>query len=370
MSEVCVITSAGARLWLSQMADVSGVTWSSRWGANMPGGCYEASWTMDLPPHASHPDLIPGRRVEVWDGPVRVWTGELTEPDRGEPWSLYARGLARVAAEYLCLDATGAPSSKPTTSVDEAIIRGLPWIRYDALSDVAFSAAASTVDLNRVDALLNAWSEEAGKRWAVFADRIVIATADPTTPKWVLSPGIGVMGVADDEYATHVTARYVSSVTADGVPNGWAQVTVPEPPAPSPAADRYGRREFPLDLTPLMLLTAARAKSLAQGRLDQASARMGWTSPIEATADELTTMGGVPARLSQIQAGDMLRINGILDADGNLRIGASVDVVLGEVRYADGAQSIYLAPVGLVPRSLSDVLAAPAAPDATFSERR
>lgn len=371
MAEVFIYSSAGEPQCLSSVAPVSDLTWSTRWGAG-GGGCYEASWSMDMPATGGSQLLVQGRTILVMDGPIIAWRGRLSEPERGEPWRLHARGLASFGSDFLCLyddpadspDLGPQPTSVPSLAVDGAISRGLPWVNKATLSTSAFSASSTTADLNRVDTLLNAWTEGQGTRWGVFAEGDLIVAADPTSPTWHLLPSTPIGGVADDEFATHVVARYVAS--AAGTPpvaTSWASVTVGN----SNTESRWGRREYPLDLTPLGLMNATRATSLAQARLNQAGQRMGWTTALEVSADELTAVGGTPARLASIRAGQMLRIFGIADTDGALAFTKTQDVVLGEVRYRDGDSTIYLAPVGLLPRSLSDVLAAPVAPDKTFS---
>lgn len=346
-----------AGVWLDTIATVADLQTSTTW----PGGCAEASWAMDLGPDNTPPALARGALVEIMDGLTRTWVGLLSEPDRGDGWTLNARGLASEAVSYLCIDSNGNPTSIPDTAIDRAILRGLPWTRPASVSNVRFSVADTTTNLNRLDLLLNAYAESVGKQWAVFADGAVQVAANPTVPTWVLSPGAGVMGVADDDYVSVIYARYVTAVAGTPpAPSAWATTVVADPNA-------VGRRERALDLTPLGVMTQSRATSLAQARLDQGKARRGWTNGLEAAATDLWTLGGIPARLCRVKAGDMLRIHGVLDAQGNLDVGVSIDVVLGEVKYTDGADTITLNPVGLVDRDLESVLATPAVPEEAFA---
>lgn len=363
MSEVVGFQADGTPVPLSTIATVSNLAWSTGWKNGQAAGCQQASWEMDLPLRATHPALTPGRRVEVWDGATRPFAGVLTEPGRGEPWQLAAKGLGRVGSDFLCLTGTGVTSSIPDTVIDAAVARGLPWRRYDSLSTSPYSSSSSTADLNRVDALLDACMAEQQKTWAVWGDGLVTAAPDPTSPKWVLTPGSAVMGTADDEFATHVYGRYVTGVSPYGEPTSWATAVAGD----DAAAARWGRREYPLDLTALGVMTAPRASLLAAGRLAQAGSRIGFISAIEASTTTLTHVGGAPANLSQVRGGDMLRIFGILDSLGNMAVMGAVDIVIGQTDYEAGAPTIKISPVGLVPRSLADVLAAPTPPDAPFS---
>lgn len=339
-------------VWLSAVAHVSDVTWSSRWGEGA-SGCFEASWNMDLGPNGTPPFLRRGALVEIFSGGVRVWVGQLSEPDRGDGWELHAVGLSRLGNDFL------ASSSTPNAAVDAAITRGLPWKRTTSLSSTSSLAAT------RLGDHLTRWATSVTKRWGVFADGEVIARADPTVPTWALTPGVGIMGVADDQFVTSIEATYVSAVSGTPPqPSAYGFATVGADPV---TIARFGVREERLDLTPLGLIDSSTATNIAKGRLALGGARMGWTNAITATRDDLSHIGGSPVDLAQMKAGDMLRIYGVLDAHGNLTVGASVDVVLGEVKYSDGESSIYLAPVGLVDRDFQSVLAAPSPPAEVFA---
>lgn len=349
-------------VWLGSIGTVADLTWSSRWVRAGFSGCYEAAWTLDIDPNATPPYLERGAVVEIVESGIVLWAGILTEPERGEPWRLHAFGYGAEAARYICLDATAATTTRPRTAVDQAITRGLPWIRYAfTLSDDPFTASGAPTELKYLDKLLDAWTESAGYRWAVWADKEIVCATDPATPKWILTPGAGEMGVADDEYITHLYGRYVSAV--DGAtpptPTEWKTVLVGD----AAAATRWGRVEAKIDWSKLGLMDATRAASLTQARFDRVGARMGWTNAVEGTAYTLAAAPGVPATLSQPRAGDLLRIHGVLNTQGDLAIGAAVDVVLGEVRYQDGAETVYLAPVGLVPRDFQGALNDPEGSD-------
>lgn len=364
MAEVVAFGPTGIRYWLSDIGDVSDLQWSTTW----PGGCAEASWSMDLSPDAAHPALRNGAKVQILDGTVPVWTGRLSEPAHGEPWTLNAKGPASLASNYLCLDSGGNTTSVPQVAVDQAILRGLPWVDPGGLSGAAFTASTTTVDLNTVSSLLDAYATSLGQRWGVFADGLLVVAADATAPTWHLDPVTALMGTADEDYVTDIYARYVSAVTAptDGsqpVPTAWAIAHVSD----AAAADRYGRREASLDLTPLGRLTATAATNMAQGRLTLGAARIGFTEPLTVSRDELARPGGVPGGFEQVRAGQVVRCFRVANSDGNVLPGTTQDILLGEVRYRDGDDSIYLAPVGLAPRSLADVIAAPAPPDDTFT---
>lgn len=341
-----VVYSGGVPVHLSGVAAVSDLAWSTGWG----GGCLNASWTMDLPPDRSYPYLTTGRDVAIFDGPQRVWWGRLSEPVRGSPWEVHARGMGTYATRYLALDSAGNPTTSAQTAVAEAILRGFPVTGGVS----GGSLAAKDVRPNRLSDLLDAEAQESGQRWGVFADGVIVMRADPTTPTWHLHMTDAASGTADDDYVTHVYARYVSAVDANGNPTTYATASVGD----TAAVDRWGRSEHPLDLTSLGLMTAGTASGHAQGVLNQGRARLGFTDAFEVTPDVLTSVGGIGARLSLVQAGDMVRIFGVTDAQGMLEFRGYRDVVIGETQYQDGSGRLTLKPVGLAPRTLVDAIAA------------
>src|SRR5690348_9828641 len=78
--------------WLHQIGAYSDLTITDRW----PGGCFEASWTLELPVGYPHPALRRGASVQVLDGGLVVWSGILSEPDRST-WECVATGLSQIA---------------------------------------------------------------------------------------------------------------------------------------------------------------------------------------------------------------------------------------------------------------------------------
>jgi hypothetical protein len=88
---------------------------------------------------------------------------------------------------------------------------------------------------------------------------------------------------------------------------------------------------------------------------------LAWTNGFTVTSNEILTSGGVPASLSKVLEdvgnGCMARLHGIwddlLETTGNTWL----DIIIGEARYADGAQTIDLSPLGLAARTLERVIA-------------
>lgn len=334
-------------VWVSTLGAVGELAYSTV----VVGGCGEASWSMDLPPTYTHPALQRGQLVAIKAGPVSLWSGMLSEPDIGEDgkWTLHAKGLADAVDGYLCLTAGGATTSTPDVAIDAAITRGLPVTRPASLSNVAFAAGDETDAYNSLGDLLDAWSTSAGKRWGIDADRRIYASSDPTTPAWHITPGYGRFGLADDSYVTDIYMSYYGP----GFKPARAHA------GDTDAAGRYGRVERAVDGTNYGLIDSTKANNLAAGILAAAGPRLGWTEALTLEGWQVTTPAGSQAWLPLVRGGDMLRIHGVLDEQGQPV--PYVDIIISEATYSTESDTLSVAPVGLVDRDLGAVLAAGAA---------
>lgn len=299
---------------------------------------------MDLPRTFSHPSLVRGALVEIFVGNARVWVGVLTEPDVDDDWTFNALGLSALGKDYPCFDGSLNSTSKPDTAIDQAISLGLPWKRPTSLSSAAFASNDQTDSLNFLGDLLDAWATNGGKRWGVDADAQVYARTDPTAARWVLTPDSGRFGLADDDYASNLYGRYLASGA------GYATASVED----TPARTKFGYKAALVDLTPLGLLTSGQALAQLNGLLAKGKARQGYTNGVEVTRYQITTPGGTPAFLPFVMAGDKVRQFGVLDEQG-LPL-PFLEWVIGEKSYEAGSGAITLTPVGLVARTLTDVL--------------
>lgn len=313
------------------------------------GGCLDASWKMQLPPTFSDRRLMRGKLVEIRQGPKNLWAGTLVSPDVDDEWTFHAQGLFRLAGwssqpGYICFDGSLNTTSTPDVAIDQAIARGLPWKRPASLSNTAFAATGSTDSLNYLGDLLDAWALSVSKRWGVSPDGEVYAVADPAAPTWHLTTDSGRFGLADDEYASHIYVRYMSSGAV------YATTSV----ADTAAESRFGHREYAADATPRGVLTGGQAAALGTGLLAKGKARLGYTNGVQVTAYQLTTPGGTPAPLSAVRAQQKVRMFGVLDEQGN-RL-PYVDWVIGQTGYEAGAQVVDLTPVGLVARSFEAIV--------------
>ena len=111
----------------------------------------------------------------------------------------------------------------------------------------------------------------------------------------------------------------------------------------------------PLNLTDLGVISSGSASSYATQVLN-ALVAPAWINQITVTADRLTTVGGVPADLASVRAGQAVRVVGVPGRIGRLSGSGSMFVGLGSVSYVDGADEITLAPTRLARRTLGQVL--------------
>jgi hypothetical protein len=205
--------------------------------------------------------------------------------------------------------------------------------------------------LNTVAALLGASATVNGQRWGVGQDNVLAFTADPTTPTYQITPAAVALGTSDDNYASTVKVRYLDSTTGTYLTRTATNASV---------AARFGVKQYMVDVTDRGAMSSTTAQSIADQTLALAKGRLSWTNNLTVTSNELLTMGGVPASLSKaaedVGTGCMIRLNGInndlLEVNGQTWL----DIIIGEAKYADGAQTIDLSPIGLAPRDLASVV--------------
>lgn len=335
-------------IWLSGVTPFGDLEWSHRW----PGGCYEASWmisNLGAPGRTLPRFLRRGQLVEIFAG-TRVWMGMtgVAQPADGG-WSLTCTGLAAEGEKYDALTAGGNSTSTPDVAIDAAIARGLPWKRRQSFSNVPFVDGDTTDGLNKLAALLDAWSDEAGVFWGVDADGYVFHAPLPTSPTWLLPSSLEMPGSEDTEYACELHLRYIRSTDAT-----YQTAVVHD----LQAHDAFGHAEAPVDLTDLGPISTARATALGDGIMAKGRARLGWTDSIEPGRWDLVTLGGVPADPRHVHpmGGVMVRKFGGMDP--TTWAPKVVDVVIGETRYSTAEHQLVLSPMDKAASTLSEAIEA------------
>lgn len=330
--------------WLSSVGMWGGLSYKTA----STGGPDEAEWEMQLPASTHHPFLRRGAIVEVLLGSYPVWKGVLAEPTYGDNgWEFHAHGLAAEGKRYLCLNSLGLPNGAIDGVIDQAIGRGLPWLRPVSINPWEFGnlGTENPSRYNYISDLMSAYADMVGKRWGVGADGIVYLKVDDATPSWHMTPGSGVFGLADDEYASHVYIQYISE----------AFLPVTQSFNDPVAAANFGRSERMVDATSMGPTAWLNVAALGAGLLAKGAPRLGWTAPLDVTRWQLTTPGGTPASLPAVKAQQMVRLHGVTNTQGVPL--PYVDFVIGATTYNDDDGTLTIAPVELAARSLADVLA-------------
>lgn len=332
--------------WVHGDARISDLRW--RHGAD--GGCLTASWRLDR--SASNmrpPGFRTGAQVEIYEGRNRVWFGTLDQSGRADV-DFTATGLLAQSRKFMAVDGSGNPTDNTDLAIDTAITNGL-------LLDYAGDAPANEVPSEkplRLDELIGTHATANEVRATVRGDRLLRWESDPTTPKYVILPGsVPAPRPADEDFATTVTVYYVSSVSGSPpVADGFENATATD----SDAEAIVGRREVYIDITDRGYLTATEAGWIADGILAKYGARYSFADAVTVTGRQLRRAGGSQVNLATVDAGHMVRFLGVRDASS---VGGSgdFDVIIGATDYTDGSGVITLSPLGLVPRTLADVIA-------------
>lgn len=327
--------------WLSTIVP-SGGGWDSLRHSTRRNGGWQASWSITAPEGWRHPLLRFGALVEIYLGPVLIWSGTLDEPD-WDGMEFVALGACRAGNDAIGFDATETATTVPNTAIDQAIARGvLPWTRDDDFGTTPVGEEGDSGGLVTVTSILDAWADENDSDWFVTPDRrLIIRPTALTTPSWHVLPGSGALGSAADDRADRVFVRYVSDSTG--------RLATASYPAATPA----GGVEVPIDVTDRGAMSATKAADIAEARWNELNGESGWTNGLSLIHGQVTTPGAIPADLALIQAGETQRLLGVPDPRGLSR---NLDVVIGDTDYDWTADEIQVNPRGLAARTDDAVL--------------
>lgn len=330
-------------VWLGSIGHVSDVAWSSRWGTG-PSGPFEASCAVAIEPSNDTTLLRLNRTMEVWrDNGTLAFSGPVVEVGRGYPRTLHAKGWSRLAADF------DSDSLTVSTAVTNAIARGLRW------TNNAFPATVLGDGINdvppRLDVLLNQWADMTGNRWGANELRQSFVATDPTAVRWFLDAADLDISVAADGLFTAVRARYVSAVAGTpSEPTAWGVQTATS----AVGSGLYGAIEYPMDLTPLGLITSGTALSYATQQLAQLT-RPQWLSSAAVTSRQLLNPNGHRADLQAVEAGQVVKLFNVPNRLGGLSDDVDLTVVLGEVSHGANPDEITIAPLTRAVSNLADL---------------
>lgn len=304
------------------------------WEMGADGGCLAASFAFALSRRAQHQALRPGAYVQILCGPVPVWTGILTEPDRST-WEVHAVGMGAALRDYLALDSGGASTRNLGDAITQAAVRG--WPGSNAASVVGPVAGDPDGNPISVGALLDDYAEQTGQRWGADGRGVLYMRPDPTGVTLITAPGSAVFSPTSEAAPRRLAGRYF-----DGTSNQTAIVG-----AGAPEAD--------VDLTDRGTLTLTAAEAILSGQLARSGAT-GWAGSVTLHQDQLMTQGGQPVNLAANQTGHLIRCHGM--ADNTVASAPWMELVIGKTTYTADEEVITIEPVNAVPRTLSSVIAA------------
>ena len=334
--------------WLGIEFPCTPPTVVTTWG-DEGSGTFEIAWNVDLPAGARHPALRRGRLVEVVESGVVLESGILEQPD-WRTGDMVAAGLFRQAERFAAENNSGEHgTSRANVAVDNMIARATTHTtRPNGLRAAKMAETEDTDALVYVSDVLAAAARFEGKRWGVDPGGRWFLTADPESPKWLLAPGVAELEPTGQDYAATVKVRYKSDEAGGAVQTVTSTDTV--------ARDYWGPSEAVLDARSLGKIPDADAASLAQQVRRKTGARLRWVGSVEVGPSQLLTIGGLPADLRAVRAGDMVRIpvgfSDIADTKGQLWL----DVVIGRTEHTYGTEVLTLEPVDMAPRSPLQVM--------------
>jgi len=311
-------------------------TLTDRW----PYGSWELAWEAAYPVTFRHPALRKGAEVVAQVGPSRRWLGRLTELDWDEG-SFVAEGAIREGETALAKGVNGRGSTDIDEVLEQARLRGaITWATLEEFGSLTTDAVSE--ETNSVLSLLDAYAAEEGVNLAVSVDGLLYTAPDATEPKWMVTPGAGQLGQADEDYWTSLTAVYSPA------PGSYDTVTATTAPTSGVLA-----RESAIDLTGRGYLAEAKAQQIVDRLLAKGRVRNSWANPITVRYGQLLSMGGTPVGLFVPRAGDMFHLAGLRDERG---ASASTDVIAEELVWDVAEGTLQIKPEGLAARDLASIV--------------
>jgi hypothetical protein len=273
--------------WLSQEGAYDGLKMS--WAT--PGGCNAMSFTFRKPPLWRSDALNPGRQIHACRGTSWCWRGILDEPTPAtDGWSVTAHGAGGFSDDYLALYSVSWGVGVFDDAVDQAIARGLDWVRPATLN-VSGVWAGQQVDsgAQTITNLLDLACNKGGLTWVVAttpSGNLVQIIPLPTRANRLIVAG-NPESRSIDSGASDLYIRYQATTDKGKTPAAYATTLV------SNTADRtaHGRRELLMDISSAGPYTAGQAQAVGNAVLARWQ-RIGFADPFVVAQGELLTLGG------------------------------------------------------------------------------
>jgi hypothetical protein len=262
-----------------------------------PGGCDQLSTTFYKPVRNRSEALNPGRLILAYRGGHVVWTGTLDEPgpsDNG--WALTAHGSGAWGNDYRAVYSVSWGTGVFNDAVDQAITRGLGWIRGTDIGAVSGVWAGQKVDsaAQSITELLNLACTKGGLTWQVTnrsRGQVLQVFPLPTTPNRLLISTQPV-GQSIASGPNKIYLRYQSTADTTKLAAAYATTSVSN----SAAINKQGLREDFTDLSSAGVQTSGAAQTVGNNVLKRFT-RAGFADAFTVKHGELTNMGGTAVDL-------------------------------------------------------------------------
>jgi hypothetical protein len=281
---------SGSGISLAHIGHVKPATYSFA----CPGGCDQLTTTVSKTARDRPEALNPGRLVYAYRGGSVVWSGTLDEPSPGlDGWSVSAHGSGGWGVDYRAIYSPPWNTSVFNDAVDQAIARGLNWVRGTNITGVSGVWLGQQVDsaANTIADFLNLACNKGGLTWQVTTQargNVLTVVPLPTVPNRLLisTDPVG-QSLASGPNALYL--RYQTSTDTTKVPAQYAITSVVR----QDAIDRQGRREDFTDLSSAGVQTSGAAQGVGNSVFKRFT-RAGFTDAFSVKYRQLTNLGGTP----------------------------------------------------------------------------
>lgn len=327
--------------WLGHYGYVTDLTYSFA----LPGGCDQLSCTLAVPTSWRSDALNPGRVVKAVRGSAVAWAGILDEPTPGDTgWELAAHGAAAAGDDYLAIWSGTWGTGVFNTCIDNAISRGLDWVRNQDIGAVTDIWVGQKVDsgTQTITDLLNLGTHKGGLTWCVRTiarGNVVSVISLPTVANRILISGDPV-GRSISEAPTTLYVRYQTSWDTNTAAATYATTSVTS----STREAAHGRSEDRMDISSAGVYSSGAAQTAATNALKKFT-RAQYSTPFTVQPGQLLNTGGQPVDLGLFWAdGFTAMCCELWLADysyGGEVTGGPVNLLVGGYTYnADGTATI------------------------------
>jgi hypothetical protein len=281
-----------------------------QYSSTMPGGCDQLSCTLQIPASARTQYMDSARYVRAYRGATVMFDGKMDEPSPGtDGWSIVAHGAGTFGTDFDMIYSGSWSSSSLNDAVDQAITRGLRWVRGTDIGAVSGIYTGDTPDSGsqKIDSMLTNATAKGGLMWQVDSwqgKNVLTVTTMPTVVTRLL---VAVNPVArtllDDVNTLHLRYQTAADNATTGALATYAIATVTN--AASLAV--HDPIEMPVDLTSAGVISSGTATGVGNAILSQYQ-RASFGGPFTVQTGQLLTPGGVMVDPGTEMAGEVYRL--------------------------------------------------------------